>query len=145
LTLGALGKSGFSKGAASRKSLGTSALDVYELHNVLVGLKAKPLEKSVFTAHVCNCWCTQWAEVHIRRTTGNFSWMMRIQNEQDLTAMFPDFVLSDISNLFKPFTEESAEPRKIDSSSLEEKDYIQMMEEFFHAPSGEFCCCCCLQ
>lgn len=47
-----------------------------------VGLKAKPLEKSVFTTHICNCWCTQWAEVHIRRSTGNFSWMMRIQNEQ---------------------------------------------------------------
>jgi len=29
---------------------------------------------------------------------------MRLQNEQDLTAMFPDFALSDISNLFVPFS-----------------------------------------
>lgn len=50
--------------------------------------------------------------------------------------MFPDFILSDISNLFKPFSEESAEPKKIDNSSVEENDYIRMMEEFFMSPAG---------
>jgi hypothetical protein len=32
--------------------------------------------------------------------------MMHLQNEQDLLSMFPDFVLSDISNLFKPISED---------------------------------------
>ena len=77
----------------------------------LSGLKANPTDRSVFSPHVCNCWCTQWAEFHIRRPTGNFSWIVRLQNEQDLMAMFPDFALSDISNLFLPFsTGEVPEP-----------------------------------
>ena len=32
--------------------------------------------------------------------------MMHLQNEQDLLSMFPEFVLSDISNLFKPMPED---------------------------------------
>lgn len=71
---------------------------------LVIGLK--PQQPSVFRAHMCNCWCTQWAELYIRRPTGNFSWMMHLQNEQDLLSMFPDFVLSDISNLFKPISED---------------------------------------
>jgi len=74
------------------------------------GLKANPADRSVFSPHICNCWCTQWAEFHIRRPTGNFSWIMRLQNEQDLMAMFPDFALSDISNLFMPFPVDEVEP-----------------------------------
>ena len=67
---------------------------------LITGLK--PQQLSLFRAHMCNCWCTQWAELYVRRPTGNFSWMMHLQNEQDLLSMFPEFVLSDISNLFKP-------------------------------------------
>lgn len=38
---------------------------------------------------------------------------MRLQNEQDLMAMFPDFALSDISNLFLPFSaDEDPEPHQ---------------------------------
>lgn len=66
----------------------------------------KPQQPSIFRAHVCNCWCTQWAELYIRRPTGNFSWVMHLQNEQDILSMFPEFVISDISNLFKPISEE---------------------------------------
>jgi len=35
---------------------------------------------------------------------------MRLQNEQDLMAMFPDFALSDISNLFMPFPLDEVDP-----------------------------------
>ena len=80
----------------------------------LTGLKANPADRSVFSPHMCNCWCTQWAEFHIRRPTGNLSWIMRLQNEQDLMSMFPDFALSDISNLFMPFSaDEDPEPSPV--------------------------------
>lgn len=29
---------------------------------------------------ICMCWCQGWAEILIRRPTGNTSWMMRVQN-----------------------------------------------------------------
>ena len=73
------------------------------------GLKAQPSDRSVLSPHICNCWCTQWAELYIRRPTGNFMWMMRIENEQDLTAMFPDFAVNDISNLFMTITTDKPE------------------------------------
>ena len=80
---------------------------------IVAGLKANPSDRSVFSPHACNCWCTQWVEFHIRRPTGNLSWIMRLQNEQDLMAMFPDFALSDISNLFLPFSaDDDPEPHQ---------------------------------
>lgn len=29
---------------------------------------------------LCSCWCRGWAEITIRRPTGNISWLMRVQN-----------------------------------------------------------------
>jgi len=45
---------------------------------------------------------------------------MRLQNEQDLMSMFPDFALSDISSLFMPLpTDEDAEPSSaVDAGKL---------------------------
>ena len=34
--------------------------------------------------NICNCWCTNWAEIYIRAPSGNLSWMMRIENEAGL-------------------------------------------------------------
>ena len=65
------------------------------------GLKAKKSDASIFSASLCNCWCTQWAEVHIRRATGNVAWIARIENDQELSEVFPEFDLADISSLFK--------------------------------------------
>ena len=31
---------------------------------------------------LCNCWCESWAEILIRRPSGNVSWIMRVQNER---------------------------------------------------------------
>jgi len=123
---------------------------------IFVGLKAKPLDPSIFTQNMCNCWCTQWAEVHARRPTGNFSWILRVQNSQNPAEMFPDFHLSDISNLFLPLNttkEEVIEAKagsysvipkkvtKIDSTFMNETEYASMMEEYFlstNTNTGEF-------
>ncbi|KAI5700688.1 hypothetical protein M8J75_002012 [Diaphorina citri] len=29
---------------------------------------------------LCTCWCQNWAEIHVRRATGDISWVTRIQN-----------------------------------------------------------------
>ena len=29
---------------------------------------------------LCSCWCRGWAEIKVRRLTGNISWLMRLQN-----------------------------------------------------------------
>ncbi|KAJ8037419.1 Tuberin [Holothuria leucospilota] len=47
----------------------------------------------------CNCWCKAWAEVHVRRATGNTSWIMRIQNDGSLVPLQQDLPLMDISSL----------------------------------------------
>ena len=107
-----------------------------------LGLRAKPSDKSIFSPHLCNCWCTQWAEIHIRRPTGTFSWIMRIQNEEDVIESFPDFPLADICSLFmgeKPDEDyvdnsvknidsnvlQEVETRKLWSESIEGKQFIK--------------------
>uniref|UniRef100_A0A8D8YNL1 Tuberin n=5 Tax=Cacopsylla melanoneura TaxID=428564 RepID=A0A8D8YNL1_9HEMI len=32
------------------------------------------------TDKLCTCWCQNWAEIHVRRATGDISWVTRIQN-----------------------------------------------------------------
>ncbi|KAG1709737.1 Tuberin [Nymphon striatum] len=99
--------------------------------------------------HLCSCWCQGWAEVKIRRPTGNTSWMMRIQNEPYLVANSPsDFPLADIASLFLPskldnFSESSYEMydvvghKRIDSESLGENEYEALYQEQFESNSSK--------
>ena len=49
----------------------------------------------------CACWCQGWAEICIRRPTGDMSWIMRIQN-----SMPPyDLPLDSITALYMPTTD----------------------------------------
>ncbi|XP_072397243.1 tuberin [Diabrotica undecimpunctata] len=50
----------------------------------------------------CNCWCSGWAEIYIRRPTGDNSWVMRIQNTMSFTHAIYDFPLNEVSTLFRP-------------------------------------------
>ncbi|CAG9863119.1 unnamed protein product [Phyllotreta striolata] len=50
----------------------------------------------------CNCWCTGWAEIYIRRPTGDMSWVMRIQNNINFTEEIFEFPLNELSTLFRP-------------------------------------------
>ncbi|XP_065212023.1 tuberin [Planococcus citri] len=47
----------------------------------------------------CPCWCQGWAEIHIRRPTGDISWIMRSQNETCYTPYRNP--LADISSLYQ--------------------------------------------
>lgn len=55
-------------------------------------------------SQVCACSCTGWAEICIRRPTGNMSWVMRIQNQIQMenAAQNGESVLHDIIGLFMP-------------------------------------------
>ena len=35
---------------------------------------------------LCSCWCRGWAEIKVRRPTGNVAWLMRLQNKLDILA-----------------------------------------------------------
>ncbi|XP_076271400.1 TSC complex subunit tuberin isoform X2 [Rhynchophorus ferrugineus] len=50
----------------------------------------------------CACWCQGWAEIYIRRPTGNMSWAMRIQNDINYTHANYEFPLNEISTLYMP-------------------------------------------
>lgn len=43
-------------------------------------------EEPLIPSSLCSCWCRGWAEVKIRRPTGNVAWLMRIQNKLDILA-----------------------------------------------------------
>eukprot|EP00058_Branchiostoma_floridae_P010187 XP_002595675.1 hypothetical protein BRAFLDRAFT_64809 [Branchiostoma floridae] len=60
--------------------------------------KAKNSPTKLVSRYECNCWCQGWAEILIRRPTGNTSWMMRIQNAR-LVQPDQDFPLADIATL----------------------------------------------
>lgn len=72
----------------------TSPVDrLDQLPSKLHSLKSGPERQ------LCSCWCQGWAEIHVRRPTGDMSWVMRIQNQ---IAQDNEFPLNEISSLFMP-------------------------------------------
>lgn len=51
---------------------------------------------------VCICACSGWAEIVIRRPTGNMSWVMKIQNHIALDSLSCDVPLQDLINMCTP-------------------------------------------
>ncbi|XP_074649402.1 tuberin-like [Tubulanus polymorphus] len=84
------------------------------------------------TPHLCSCWCQGWAEVYIRRPTGNVSWMMRVQNDQLIPSEVQDFPLDDISSLFLEHAESyDYRHARIDSESLGDSEYELLYKKNF--------------
>lgn len=57
----------------------------------------------------CVCWCQGWAEVYVRRPTGDMSWIMRIQNQLTHQLNMYDYPLNEILTLFTPSVQQCAE------------------------------------
>ena len=55
---------------------------------------------------LCACWCSGWAEIHVRRPSGDVSWMCRIQNPSLSSESHADIPLTDLTALFHPSMEE---------------------------------------
>lgn len=59
-----------------------------KIDEIMLGLgKNKPDDASIFTQYECSCWVNAWVEVHIRRPTGNVSWLMRSQNDTGINQV----------------------------------------------------------
>lgn len=52
----------------------------------------------------CACFCQGWAEIYVRRPTGDMSWMMRIQNSMQFENPI-DFPAQEITALYMPMPE----------------------------------------
>lgn len=50
----------------------------------------------------CACWCQGWAEIYVRRPTGDMSWVMRIQNQLSTMQSLHEFPLNEVSTLLMP-------------------------------------------
>ncbi|KAM0730676.1 Tuberin [Formica fusca] len=50
---------------------------------------------------LCACWCQGWAEIYVRRPTGDMSWITRIQNSTQFETPM-DFPAHDIMALYMP-------------------------------------------
>ena len=62
------GRSGTCARCASNRSMPHTPIEDPLLH----GNSSPP--------QLCSCWCRGWAEITIRRPSGNISWLMRVQN-----------------------------------------------------------------
>lgn len=51
---------------------------------------------------LCACWCQGWAEIYVRRPTGDMSWAMRLQNEPQVVQSASQPPMNDIATLFLP-------------------------------------------
>lgn len=62
-----------------------------------------PLQQSADRSkQTCVCLCSGWAEILIRRPTGNMSWMMRIQNQMSLDAQNSEIPLQNLISQMMP-------------------------------------------
>lgn len=70
--------------------------------------------------NLCPCWCQGWAEICIRRPTGDISWVMRIQNQLSNQTLNQDFPLNELSTLYLPSLEaHGKEVRRKSSGNME--------------------------
>ncbi|XP_032669228.1 tuberin [Odontomachus brunneus] len=65
---------------------------------------------------LCACWCQGWAEIYVRRPTGDMSWIMRIQNSTQFETPM-DFPVHDIMALYMP--NQDAVPNKQQETTTE--------------------------
>ncbi|WAQ96556.1 TSC2-like protein [Mya arenaria] len=115
---------------------GNSLIESEPLESLILGMKNVSSHQQ-FPINVCNCWCTNWAEIYVRAPSGNLSWMMRIENESGMynTA---DSQVPDITMLFASMGKKrsqapvvSRSSRRIESGSIGEEEYETLYKQHF--------------
>ncbi|KAJ8319018.1 hypothetical protein KUTeg_004109 [Tegillarca granosa] len=119
--------------------LKTGGLDSEPIESLMLGLKNQSSDGRLFSNHMCNCWCTGWAEIYIRAPSGNLSWMMRIENETALTSL-QDSQLPDITMLFASVRNKNQPDLdslsgRIDSGTIGEEEYENLYAQHFPSDS----------
>ena len=69
-----------------------------ELETALQEQKVNEVKKP----ELCACWCTGWAEIYVRRPSGDVSWMCRIQNSSLTSDSHVELPLADLTQLMQP-------------------------------------------
>ncbi|XP_053386314.1 tuberin-like isoform X2 [Mercenaria mercenaria] len=110
-----------------------TGLENEPLESLILGMKGSdPLHLPI---NICNCWCTNWAEIYIRAPSGNLSWMMRIENEAGLQNL-SDSQVPDITMLFasmgkKRKPDVTRHSHRIESGSIGEEEYETLYKQHF--------------
>ena len=61
-------------------------------------MEAPPIDPLSSSHQLCGCWSRGWAEITIRRPSGNVSWLMRVQNR--LQSLHPTLLSQQLDNPF---------------------------------------------
>ncbi|XP_060567265.1 tuberin-like isoform X2 [Ruditapes philippinarum] len=110
-----------------------NVLENEPLESLILGMKSS--DPRHLPLNICNCWCTNWAEIYIRAPSGNLSWMMRIENEAGLLNL-SDSQVSDITMLFasmgkKRKPDVTRQSHRIESGSIGEEEYETLYKQHF--------------
>jgi tuberous sclerosis protein 2 len=83
------------------------------------------------TTTLCSCWCQGWAEIMIRRPTGNTSWIVRLQNSLGTFpySNSPPDELPDLTALLNPQkTSQSEDPQNNEFKSNSDQKELDISE-----------------
>ena len=89
------------RGSEASTNMAANKEDLSKLESLL-----ESREKSEKKQELCSCWCNGWAEIHVRRPSGEVSWITRIQNASLTSESHAEFPLSDLTTLFHPDKED---------------------------------------
>ncbi|TRY76727.1 hypothetical protein TCAL_07432 [Tigriopus californicus] len=108
--------------------------DVGLLESLMKEQKGQEIRKP----DLCACWCNGWAEIFVRRPSGDVSWMCRIQNSSLVSDSYSEFPLADLAALFRPSNDlairESVAQmldmsKRIPIDTLSEKEYESLTSD----------------
>lgn len=80
---------------------GSGENSISEMTNKML-INSELTGKTQARSQTCVCLCSGWAEILIRRPTGNMSWMMRIQNQMSLDAQNSEISLQNLMSQMMP-------------------------------------------
>ncbi|KAH0546382.1 tuberin [Cotesia glomerata] len=84
----------------------------------------------------CACWCQGWAEILVRRPTGDMSWIMRVQNSVQCDTVI-DFPLQDLTALLMPTSEATTKTSSSQDTTTTESFEDETEEKSESKSSGQ--------
>ncbi|XP_054929357.2 tuberin isoform X1 [Dermacentor andersoni] len=88
--------------------------------------------------HVCGCWCCGWAEVLVRRPTGNSAWLLRLQNDLfPRAATSTDFPLPDVAAIFRCHLVDTSDETESHATSVSERSPLRRTNSSPEVPAQD--------
>lgn len=82
----------------------------------------------------CSCYCSDWAEIIIRRPTGMLSWMMKFQNQ--VGAFANEFSFHDLKGLFCDYELDAENPNGVLVKKKKESKALSYDDNTLHEKSS---------